>query len=250
MGLLDDNILWTKAGSAGEITSPENGPGGVIVSTPIFIPVKFDNGVKSEFAGEYISWSNLITAPNKYIVEFWLMPDGFNIVNSRASDGAKHEFYDTNGSTGYIQFQCRGASNAFGPFIFDGANAHDLRVAGINISNGVKAHIMLVLDASSGFDGAKKSAWYLDGVQKASSALPLNYIANQSVIFGAERVTGAFPSKSGLDNLKIYQPAAITPALLAEIIANKDNEGFPVEGGFRMLDGGLKSSMLEGVMVA
>jgi hypothetical protein len=248
MPLIDECILWSKMDNAGSVTSPEIGPGGTVNGGSItFIPVKFNNGIKSVNNGDYAYWASLLT-PNKIMAEFWLMPDGYNIVDCDPDDNLFHEYFNMENLPGYVQFQCR-PDDFFGPFIFDGVNAHDLRLkTGVDISDGEKVHILLVMDKFAGFDGLKTSAWYLDGVQMASSTNALNWTSPHNIIIGAERGSFLRPSKSGIDNLKIYDN--VSAALIAEVIANRNNEGFPVEGGFKMLGGGLKSPMMEGVMIA
>jgi hypothetical protein len=152
-------------------------------------------------------------------------------------------FYDFSGRVDVITFILNVSAGLRFQFNVNGsASGWDSKPAGFNMTAGTWYHVLLVWKLSH---LTKKRRIYFEGVEVASDntlwvddgsfAVP--------VVVGA-RMSGAVVASQKIDNIKIYDDAS--DENIIKILANRNNEGF---GGLRLLDGGMDSPLLSGVLM-
>ena len=260
MALVDICELWNKTESAsavpgsGGVGASEVGVNGAVGGSPTFPLCKFGNGIYCNASGEDAAFVLNSARLNKSIIEWWMKTD-YNVVNGQPTDG-HHYFFEIESSVSTETFAVLAYKiAALGLVSYaagDGGNLGKNTI--IDWSAGDLLHCMFVIDRSAGFDGAKTSALYINGAQVSSGtgALSDKGGATGAIVHFGSSTGGGFVSKATEDNPKIYTD--VSAAIIAEIILNSytnNNEGWPVAGGKRMIDSGIRSNLIDGsVLVA
>ena len=217
----DSAIFWNKHETLAYIS--ELGPNGVNNSTSI-VPGKFGNAAEINANLEYITYSGVgLTNHNTYGVGQWIKTE-FAVVNGNAQDGAAHivfRIFDSGGFAGQLFIH-----NTLGIFFQHGTTGNLLLDTVSNWNAGDWIYVLLILDRSAGFDGAKTCAIYLNGIQTGSVTTALgdrpnnnNYVRIGNFSGGTFQLDGAH------DNLKIYN--VISPIIVSAIIDNRNTEAWP-----------------------
>ncbi len=246
----DKSIGWWKL----EDVNAEIGPVFVVNGTPAWNPCKFNNGFYSNDNNNFLYTSGQgLFNPNHCIFEWWMRTDN-DVTNGAPADNGFHTYgfwgYDNAGTPAIL------IANYPAPYYFyillkDVPPPISFQWQVGTWLAGVNVHIMLVIDTSGINGGPNTVRLYIDGIlaNSTNAAIPA-FTLSDSFKIGGLPWAALENMEAVIDNLKIYSETPyISQALIDAIIANKDNEGWPVAGGFRMLDGGLKSPMLEGAMM-
>jgi len=195
-------LLWSKMGAAGEITSPEVGEAGAITGGS-YAACKFDNGFQVDANSEYIKFDNSDLLITKGCIEFWYKPfydvDYASLAHIVAIKNAPTELhcrFDPNSNK--LDFYIAGSG---------GTSRSDWT---IDWSVNDLVHIACVYDKDAGFDGAKTTALYVNGVEKASGTTAfatLNWgTADLNV---GNRSDNDRQANGIIDNIKIWDYAKI-----------------------------------------
>lgn len=216
MSLYSECVFWCTAGAAGEITNPEIAPnGGVITGAPTYSPVKFDNGVGNLAAIGVIDidFNDAITQGNQFFFEMWWKP----MFNSGSGVTANIANYIETG-VGGTDIDLLYTANQISLGI-SGASTYRWNPAFVS---GEIHHMLFVLDNSLGAGNRLKLYW--DGVLEATSSIPADaaWARNNPLDF---RLYNFLPANDNYrDNIKMYE--TVNAAIIAEAIANRNNEGF------------------------
>lgn len=231
MALIDNCILWSKLGTNGQINSPEIGTGST-VGTISYAPGRFDNGVDNANNINYgtFTWTNR----NKGIIEFWWKPNfpststvqSVQVQSNPLGEHFRAMWKDVKNYRIYF--------NEFGYFaeyFFDMTfSANDL------------FHMLIMFDSAESNNNRIKL--YKDGVLQnlafTNNDGPWNFSDGTMEVGSDVQTTGGV-----VDNVKVYDD---TTSILAEVIANRNNEGFPTGGTKKLLDG-FDSNLTESVLI-
>jgi len=241
-------ILWARF----ENTNSEIGPNWVVNGTPIWNPCRFNNGFYSNNDANYLNTvGDGALDPNQSIWEWWMRTDN-DVTDGAPADNGYHTYgfwgHDSGGIPAILianypaPFYCYVyiKNGAAPPATFQFQNGTWL--AGANV------HMMLVINPLGIAGGPNTVRLYIDGnLENSSNASLAKFQVADSYKIGGVPWGPGENMEAVVDNLKVYK--GTSQALIDAIIANRNNEGFPPPGGFRMLDGGLKSPMLDGAMM-
>ena len=244
MALVDSCVLYSTVNDAGAVTSPAIGLAGT-VSNGSFIAAKFGNGHLATAVNnsDYISFPPTDFNVNKGAIGFWTkskyaFPADTSLHSLFTNINGADLFSILTGSLARVSCSFRGTGLNANITFTDAWAVDDL------------IHWLYVWDNTAGFDGAKTFAVYKNGVEKGSSALAIgsmNPAAN--TYFGIYAGSVGRESDQAVDEIKIFND--MSAALLAEMLVNKDEIGFPIAGGKRMIDGGIRSNLIDrSVLVA
>jgi hypothetical protein len=228
MALIDSCILHNKLGSVAEVGASEIGPNGVIGGAPTYHAVKFDNGVLIDTSGEYILFQNLLVG-NKGIIEYWFKPSGWSITNGLGTINycVMFTWYVAGGADYiYLQYWVGNGIWAWN----HSAGQENWNFTGVNhdVANGQLVHFMYCYDRDGIGGGANTRRVYIDGVLIDSNNGPLGDISGDGVnnfMLGTHWLATSWVARAYFDNIKIYNTC--TESTITDIIANKDNEGWP-----------------------
>ncbi len=223
MALIDDCVLWNKLGNAGEVAASEIGQNGTPEVNVTYAPCKFDNGFLSDAGLERVDFPDTDINTTKGIIEFWWKPD-FN-------RGAKNAYLLAD-RAGVIQISGTLIGTIFDFLVTGNSGSAQARtLVAPAFSAGDLIHLLFVWDNDEGFDGTKTVAVYWDGTQISSitinfGAWTLDGILRIGIVTSATNAPINGLNANGIiDNIKIYDD--VSADIIAAILANKDNEGFP-----------------------
>lgn len=237
MSIQSENDLWNKLGSTAEITNSENGTNGAVNGTITHNAGKFGNASLSNNTANYIKFTS-VSGFNADIwaIEFWYRPVGYSIVNGDTSDNNFHcPFAFVYNSQNFIQATYNPNQNSL---------FFNIRVSNINnffsmknhsVADGTLAHYLIVYDRTNGIGGGSDYIrLYVDGALAYNNGnRPFSQGNPMDLYFlvCSNGSTQSFPASADQDNLKLYSPAGgITEQLITDILANRENEGWPVSG--------------------
>ena len=234
MALQDDCDLWNRCEDDAGIGLSEIGPNGIVTLNPTYGAVKFNNGIKSTGA-DYARFPNAHPG-GVSIAEFRWIPDyasgvgGVRVPYSTLDAGANDS----------IQVIHNFPTYTIGLFAYDGGARRSQYRYNTAWGAGTLHHILIVVDSAAG--PTNRFKFYFDTVLQIPVARP----EDNAFTFADMDAYTSFPTitnNSALDNLKIYHSAG----QLAGILANWQNEAWPVTGGGRLINGGLlRPNLLRG----
>ena len=233
MAIQDNCVLWNKMENGALVS--QIGPNGVVTGVPAFPAAKFNNGILSSI-NNYGTFNNIYPI-GASIIEFWWKP-------SFASGAAFWDYVILGTGGDRIQtVNITPAVSHLSVLAFQGGvRKAQYRHKPVWAANDLM-HIAVVVDSAAGPTNRLKL--YIDGALEAVTA----YTDDNAFVFGAPETfnvginnTNKNSARAVIDNIKIYDSTAD----LAGILANRNNEGWPVTGGKRMIDGGLLSSNMIG----
>jgi len=239
----DSTTLWTKTENAAGIINPEIGPVGVITGIPTYDTVKFNNGVKAVLGTDKVLYNRAVIYPNPnvYIYDFWIRYQiasgpwsvGMWIMGDRKWGGADGFLFGLAANEHWRVYRRRNG----------GVDQLIIDHAGETWTQDQVDHIALVVDNTASFDGAKTCALYRNKIQIASNATGFA-ITNPNTVVSFLSNHGSEACRTAwIDNLKVVTGGGV--ALLNSVLDNSENEAWPPTGGFKMLNGGIKSPMME-----
>jgi len=195
--------LWSKLGSAGEITSPEIGTAGSVVGSPTYPAAKFGNGILSNADSEGCTFPTAANSINhdKGTIEFWAK------LNFEPNDADNHMFvtnYDGAGSGGF-EFGFKQSIDDFRLQLYHDAGNFFIDTTGETWSSGDLIHFAIVWDRTGTDIGDSKTlVLYINGIEKVSSTTTWNADnINANLYVGTDR-GGSQHSDAVIDNLKTY----------------------------------------------
>lgn len=241
MALIDNDLLWNKTEDLNLIS--EIGPNGTVSGAVQFLPGKFNNGAKADASGEYIQFLDTTgLLHDKGCIEFWLKNDTYSIADAKPSVG---------GSFGHFELKGSGAnpfpkmafflSSAFG-IVWDwwnaggGVNQWFGSITGWDADLDDVKHILFVWNRDTIGVTLDTRRIYLDGVligNDTTAQNAANFVSPYSMFGNWLVLSNTFPSKSIIDNPKIYNDA--TEEIITLILNNRFNEGFAIPPGITPL---------------
>jgi hypothetical protein len=250
MAIQDDAVLWGKLENLN--VEPGFGTNFTGFGVQTWSPAKFNNGSYSNNIANYLSTPIPDDTEDVGVLEFWVKTD-FNVVNGVPSDAARHDFGVLwNGNWNKHQFMVTTNGVGFHTYRVS-PNAYYLNVAaGVNWSAGVPVHLMYAWDINGIGGGPDIRRIYVNAVKVGfdSPAIATDAATGWKLVL--HRINdvpfGAFATDAVIDNVKMYKTLAVTEQMLTDILANRDNEGWPAVTGKRLLDG-FGSPLLDGVMM-
>lgn len=228
-----------------ENVNAEIGPNLTWHGTPRYLACKFNNGARGlNVDVDYLDCNGSFFTPNQWIFEKWYRPE-YNIVNGVAQDGGFHMVMGWRFNiSNYIRVQIHNSSGIFLRINVDG-NLIDYIENTIDATTNNIYHFMWVYNQAGIAGGANRVRVYFEGNNVWSSNAAQNVQAGSNGVFYilGSRTTGAVRArcKGTEDNVKIYNNTS--QAVIDAIIANKDNEEWPVAGA-NLIDGSLMDSGL------
>jgi len=227
MALEDKVSLWSKLN---ESLIAEIGSDGAWVGTDNYEDCKFEKGADNDSVANYPTFPDDAIIENAFMVEQWFKGDGWNCVNGDPSDGAdKGLFGWWADSSNWIQCHFSASSNAFFlRFRINGATVNYISSdPAFTFLSGALQHILMAFKQSGIEGGPDICRIYFNGnLVFTSTTAPLVQpngpgIFLQNVYKGAS-IAGAF--EGCIDNIKIYN--VVDDETIAEVLANRENEGF------------------------
>jgi len=238
LSLISVADFWSKAENAASWTSPEIGNPVTPQGTINYSPCKFNNGSYNTgpaIAVNYLYGSNIISNLNSFIYEEWIKTD-FS-VNSGVADNGKQNgrfgIFQDNNNILYSTFHNSGTWGLYTLVKTQGVQYNiAMKSAAITFAAGSLNHIFTVFNPNGIAGGSDTLRVYLNGSLVGSSAISFNAFPNNNNIFYFNCIRGtsniAYPSNMLIDNVKIYN--STSQETIDQIIANRNNEGWPVDG--------------------
>jgi type II secretory pathway pseudopilin PulG len=198
--------LWSRLGSEYEITNPEIGPGGMIMKTPRFNTVMFDNGIEVRNADDIQVMFPAIQVLNhqKGTIEFWARME----YSSMDSGGFASQKYMIDSAVGPSGEQIELFFSRETRRLVFRMNGSSMTVLEVTPSwdKGGLTHIAVVWDSMGKEIGQSQTmAVYINGV-KAGSMMP-ETTTWEPGRFGGYFCFGSYegaPAEAYFDNIKIY----------------------------------------------
>jgi hypothetical protein len=242
-------------------TNAEIGQNGTWTGTPAYRTTKFSEGIDipthNNPATDFVTApDNSTFTPNDFIFEFWIKPD-FAVTN-----GAVAGIPQRSGLISWIAnadynnrvvFQClESGNNTQLVLIVSGVVTRYIITTGFTWTAGSLNHLLIAYNRNY-ITGSISMKLYLNNSLIFSSTALADLFGGFAqpgeYLFGANHNSGGTPyvwnADSSIDNPKIYNNADQT--LVDNILSNRNNESFP--GISKLLDGGLDSPMLSGVLM-
>lgn len=197
--------LWSKLGSAGEITSPCIGAAGTVVGSPTYPASKFGNGILSNVDGEgcyFPTGANTINH-NKGTIECW------SKINFAPTDAAYHYlWYFLRWESGYGGIEVR-FDPSVDKFIVEVNKDQTMQVkidsGAFSWSAGTLAHFAVTWDrAGNDIGGGKTLSLRINNVEYASSTTTWATTTVRANLWVGCRVDAGLHSDMVVDNLKTY----------------------------------------------
>jgi hypothetical protein len=183
---------------------------------------------------------------NEGIFECWLSPH-FDVVNGGSQSG-RNQFmaYNYNNIAPIDALNLFFFTNRFRfQFSVNGSISNfDTTSASFDLTAFNWYHLAFLWNISA---PAKKRVIYLDGVEIASSGLSwtIGAFTIPVVVGGVISLPGNQYTDFDMDKIRMYKSASV----ITEVLDNRNNALFPFGGFSKLLDGGLESPQLSGVLM-
>jgi hypothetical protein len=252
---IDDCIQYVTLDDAGSVTNVEKGQNGTITGAVTFLPAWANNGAFSNANGVYIRFGNgQWFNPNKYAIGFWaktLWSITNGIPNPIDNNAPFHWFHDINNFTKWLINLTNGfyaSSRINGTFYDDFPN-----LANITWSANTNVRFLYVQDRDGIDGGPITRKFFINGVEVFSSTRVIPNQANAGTQFEIlnQTAAGSIPWDGLMDELKIFKHRGsyFTTPYISEILANQLVVGFPAPGGFRLINGAIKTPIINGGLI-
>ncbi len=223
-------ILHNRLGSLGQIAASEKGPNGAVTGVLNFDPVTFDDGVRADSASSGRITFNVPNIQDKCMIDLWC-----ECISDAGSGTSEREViyeWHTNNSNRII-FNHHPSFIATDNFrlSFITASGSFTAAFGFAYVADTPFHFLAAWDKDKGIEGAFSLVVYINGIKVFSTTSSFGVVA-PFTLNGINRWTGGSPlgsqgfEQTYYDNIKLYD--VVTDTNIADALANRNNEGFPV----------------------